>query len=132
MDDPVVVSLVVSGVGMLVLFLALAFLYGLMYLMTAFIQDRSEPETQKQDTAGGEREARGERQKVGGREQEVGSEKRRMAVIGVALARAELEMNSIDASDVKVTPSGWRALHQRRQLTLNTTMEMRTRTRRRR
>ena len=67
MDDPVVVSLVVSGIGMLVLFLALAFLYGLMYLMTTFIKDRPELEMGKQVS-----------EKAGGREQE--AERRSQAV----------------------------------------------------
>jgi Na+-transporting methylmalonyl-CoA/oxaloacetate decarboxylase gamma subunit len=118
-DDPVVVSLFVSGLGMLVLFLALAFLYGLMYLMTTFIKDRPELEMGKQRS-----------EKAGGRKQETGGEKRRIAAIGVALARAELEMSGVDVSDVEVTPRGWRALHHRRQLTLNTTMGTRTRMRR--
>jgi Na+-transporting methylmalonyl-CoA/oxaloacetate decarboxylase gamma subunit len=34
MDNPLVISLAVTGVGMLMLFLALAVLCGLMYLMT--------------------------------------------------------------------------------------------------
>jgi Na+-transporting methylmalonyl-CoA/oxaloacetate decarboxylase gamma subunit len=126
MDNPVVVSLVVSGIGMLMLFVALALLYGLMYLMTAFIKDRPEPEMGKRGS-----EKAGDRgQEERGGERKLGGEKRRVAVIGVALARAELEKSSVDMSDGKMTPSGWRALHQRRQLTLNTTMEMRTRTRR--
>ena len=126
MDDPVVVSLVVSGIGMLVLFLALAFLYGLMYLMTMFIKDRPELEMGKQ----GSEKAGGRKQEAGGGAQKPGSEKWRMAAIGVALARAELEMSGFDASDLEATPRGWRTLHHRRQLTLNTTMGVRTRTRR--
>jgi hypothetical protein len=126
MDDPVVISLVVSGIGMLVLFLALAFLYGLMYLMTAFIRDRPEPEIGKQG-----REKTGDgRQESGGGAQVPGGEKRRIAAIGVAMARAELEMSGVEAPAVEAASRGWRALHRRRQLTLNTTMEMRTRSRR--
>jgi len=119
MDDPVVISLVVSGIGMLVLFLALTFLYGLMYLMTAFIRDRPEPEMGKQG-----------RERAGSGAQMPGGERRRVAVIGVAMARAELEMSGIESPDAKAASSGWRALHRRRQLTLNTTMEVRTRSRR--
>jgi len=44
MENPLVISLIVSGIGMLMLFLALAFLYVLMYLMTTFLNDR-QPET---------------------------------------------------------------------------------------
>jgi hypothetical protein len=116
MDDPVVVSLWVSGIGMLVLFLALAFLYGLMSLMTRFIKDRPEPDVRKQ----GREEAGSRNQGAGGGVQKPGREKWRVAAIGVALARAELEMSGVDVSDVKATPRGWRTLHHRRQLTLNT------------
>jgi Na+-transporting methylmalonyl-CoA/oxaloacetate decarboxylase gamma subunit len=116
MDDPVVVSLWVSGIGMLVLFLALAFLYGLMSLMTRFIKDRPEPDVRKQESE----EARSRNQEAGGEAQKPGGEKWRMAVIGVALARAELEMSGIDVSGEKATSRGWRTLHHQRQLTLNT------------
>jgi Na+-transporting methylmalonyl-CoA/oxaloacetate decarboxylase gamma subunit len=126
MDDPVVVSLVVSGVGMLMLFLALAFLYGLMYLMTTFIKDRPELDVGKQ----GRERAGGMKQDAGGGAQVPGEEEQRVAVIGVALARAELEMSGVGTPDVKATSRGWQALHRRRQLTLNTTMELRARMRR--
>jgi Na+-transporting methylmalonyl-CoA/oxaloacetate decarboxylase gamma subunit len=116
MDDPVVISLLVSGIGMLVLFLALAFLYGLMSLMTRFIKDRPEPSVRKQ----GSEEAGNRNQEAGGRAQKPGGEKWRIAAIGVALARAEIEMSGVDVADAKATPRGWRALHHRRQLTLNT------------
>ncbi len=105
MDNPVTISLVVSGVGMLMLFLALALLYGLMYLMTALIKDRPE---------------------AGGKRQKAGSGKRRAAVIAVALARAEQErvippsvppIGGEERGGGKV--SAWRTLHQQRQLTLN-------------
>ena len=117
MDNPIIISLVVSGIGMLMLFLALVFLYGLMYLMTTLIKDRPE--------AGA-----GERDKVGVWEappnrvgtEEQGAMRRRAAVIAVALARAEQEQVIPPA----VPPMGgegavncWRALHHQRQLTLN-------------
>jgi len=70
MDNPVNISLVVSGIGMLMLFLALAFLYGLMYLMTALVKDRPGVEAE-------EREARGRRQGAGNRRQGAGSGGRR-------------------------------------------------------
>jgi Na+-transporting methylmalonyl-CoA/oxaloacetate decarboxylase gamma subunit len=109
MDSPVTISLVVSGVGMLMLFLALAILYGLMYLMTALIKDRPEAGTGGQGGRGAE-------------EQEAGSRKRQAAVIGVALARAEQELSPIGALRVEGAEDGisaWRMLHHQRQLALN-------------
>ena len=108
MDNPIIISLVVSGIGMLMLFLALTLLYGLMYLMTTFIKDRADE--QEQGAAGEGQEAK--------------SGRLRAAVIGVALARAEQEL----AAPPSVPPNGgeegavssWRAFHQQRQLTRNT------------
>ncbi len=100
MDDPVVISLVVTGIGMLMLFLALAFLCGLMYLMTAFIKDRPRSRAGEQRGKGAE-------------------EKRRVAAIAVALARAEQELASIGAPSAEGPVSAWQAFHHQRQLTLN-------------
>ena len=122
MDDPLTISLVVTGIGMLMLFLALAVLYGLMVLMTrmtdirGLIKERPEAETGEQGSKG-----------AGGRRQEARDGKRRAAVIGVALARAERKLSeagapgaeeaasSWHASSWRVSP--WRALHHQRQLT---------------
>jgi hypothetical protein len=101
MNTPIVVSLVVSGIGMLMLFVALAVLYGLMVLMTRVtgthppVQDRPEP-------------------------QKMGSERRQAAVIGVALARAEQDLRPTGATEARETASAWRALHHQRRLTRNT------------
>jgi len=113
MDDPLTISLVVTGIGMLMLFLALALLYGLMVLMTrmtdvrGLIKEQPEAET-------------GEQGSRGAREQEL--VKWRAAVIGVALARAEQQLSEVSAlgaeeaaSSWRVSP--WRALHHQRQLT---------------
>ena len=111
MDNPFVISLVVSGVGMLMLFLALAFLYGLMYLMTALIKDRHETE----EIESGERATGSE-----GQESEI--RKLRAAAIAVALARAEQDLSPVGAPGAlgaEEMVSGWRALHHQRQLGLN-------------
>jgi len=117
MDNPIVISLVVSGIGMLMLFLALAFLYGLMYLMTTLIKDRpgvEEKGSMGEDVCGS----------VGADEQR--AMRWRAAVIGVALARAEQErvvppsvppIGGEERGRGVVSP--WRALHHQRQLTLN-------------
>ncbi|MEE9617936.1 MAG: hypothetical protein V3T90_13160 [Anaerolineae bacterium] len=125
MDSPVTISLVVSGIGMLMLFLALTLLCGLMYLMTALIKDRPEAGIGGQGSRGaGEQGSRGagEQRSKGAEEQEAGSRKRQAAVIGVALARAEQELSPIDALRVEGAEDGvsaWRMLHHQRQLTLN-------------
>ena len=98
MQDPLSTSLVVTGVGMLALFVALALLCALMYLMTTFIKDppvatvklTKEP----LPAPGGALRA---------------------AAIAVALARAEQEQAS-SAPPLDETPSAWRALHHQRQL----------------
>ncbi len=117
MDNPVTISLVVSGVGMLMLFLALTLLCGLMYLMTALIKDRPEAGIGEQGSRGA-----GEQRSRGAEEQEAGSRKRQAAVIAVALARAEQELSPIGALGVEGAEeeiSAWRMLHHQRQLTLN-------------
>ena len=96
MDSPIVISLVVSGIGMLMLFLALAFLCGLMYLMTAAVRDKP---------AGGVEEHENRDMRL------------RAAAIGVALARAEQKMITIGALEEGKAVSGWRMLHHQRQLT---------------
>ena len=112
MDSPLVVSLVVTGIGMLMLFLALAFLCGLMYLMTAVIRDRPEGGTGEYGGVEG-----GECGSVGVEERR--AMRRKAAVIGVALARAEQELSTIGAPETGAAFSAWRTLHHQRQLTLN-------------
>jgi len=98
MDNRLIVSLIVSGIGMLMLFLALVILYGLMSLMTALIKDRTGAQAQ------------GARIRV-----------RQAAVIAVALARAELDLGPIGAPSVEEAAgvSAWWALHHQRQLARN-------------
>jgi Na+-transporting methylmalonyl-CoA/oxaloacetate decarboxylase gamma subunit len=115
MDNPLVISLAVTGVGMLMLFLALAVLYGLMYLMTWMTNIRAP--TEEWPEAGAE----GQRSRGAGEQEEM---RRRAAVIAVVLARAELELGSMGAPGAegvagpwRVSP--WRALHHQRQLTRN-------------
>ena len=122
MDHPLTTSLVVSGIGMLLLFAALAFLCGLMYLMTAFIKDR--PEAEEQETEGEKQEVSSDsspRSAAKGEKRETRLKAQRAAAIAVALARAELELGSISApgADEAGDLSAWRALHQQRQLSLN-------------
>ena len=102
MDDPLTISLVVTGIGMLALFVALALLYGLMYLMTAVIKDRPEKEAEAEAVDRGADEERANRL--------------RAAIVGVALARAEREMSVAPAPEEKETVSPWRAFHHHRQL----------------
>jgi Na+-transporting methylmalonyl-CoA/oxaloacetate decarboxylase gamma subunit len=103
-DHDLVTSLTVAGIGMVVLFLALTFLYGLMYLMTVFIKDRSKVGKEGQKS----REAIG-----------LTAMRQRAAVIAVALASAEHELSTDSAPTVKETVSAWRVLHHDYQLMLN-------------
>jgi Na+-transporting methylmalonyl-CoA/oxaloacetate decarboxylase gamma subunit len=99
MQDPLSTSLVVTGIGMLVLFVALALLCGLMYLMTALIKDRP-PDTVPEEKSRPEAALRA-------------------ALIAVALARAEGEMSPASAPPAHEASSAWRTLHHQRQLTRN-------------
>lgn len=118
MDNPLVVSLIVTGIGMAMLFLALAILYGLMVLMTGVIRDRgagsSDQGSGSSDQGLGSRE-QGERGEAAGGERA----RWRAGVIGVALARAEQELDAGGLPGPAGTASAWRALHQQRQLTLS-------------
>jgi biopolymer transport protein ExbB/TolQ len=140
MDNPLVISLVVTGIGMLMLFLALAILYGLMYLMTrmtnirAVVKDRPEAGAAEEGSRGaGEQGSRGAEEQRSKRAEEQRSKRaeeervmrRRAAAIAVALARAERELGHIGtpgAEETTASPwrvSAWRALHHQRQLTRN-------------
>jgi Na+-transporting methylmalonyl-CoA/oxaloacetate decarboxylase gamma subunit len=100
MTNPLVAALTVSGIGMLMLFVAMGLLYGLMYGMTALIKD--------------DRPASPNR---GGDPTSSPRETQIAAAIAVALARAEREMSTADAPQVKETNSAWWRLHHQRQLT---------------
>jgi Na+-transporting methylmalonyl-CoA/oxaloacetate decarboxylase gamma subunit len=108
MQDPLTISLFISGVGMLMLFVALGFLYGLMYLLTEYIKDRPEPQADDQPAMA---------------ERPVSESGRRTAaVIAVALARAEQAQRSLDAlepSRAGGPASLWWMSHHQRQLTQN-------------
>ncbi len=99
MDNPVIISLVISGIGMLMLFVALTILYGLMYLLIWATTERAPEESVGEVECGS-----------------VGVEERRAAVIAVALARAEQEQSVVGAVETGEAVSAWRALHHQRQL----------------
>ncbi len=112
MENLFVVSLVVSGLGMLLLFLALAILYGLIYLMTTVLRDPSAAPVH----AGSE-----EQTVRGGKEATY-----RAAAIAVALACARQEPSPIGmpaasegtgADAQRLEASAWWTLHHDRQLT---------------
>ena len=107
MENLVVNSLVVSGLGMLLLFFVLALLYALMYLMTAVLKDPAStpghPAQEEQRAPGGE------------------EAKYRAAVIAIALARAGQELRSVGTpltGEIVGTESisPWWTFHHDRQL----------------
>ena len=111
MDSPLTLALTISGIGLLVLFAALVFLYVLMYAMTALIKDRPiEKEEEPAPTVETDESA--------------SPPARRAAVIAVALARAELESSPASPLPAEVGSSPWGQYHRRRLLDLN----LRTRT----
>jgi len=105
MDNPLTTALVVSGIGLLMLFAALAFLYGLIYAMTAIIKDR--PDVEKKESA-----------PAAGADRGTARAKRRVAVVAVALARAELESSQASSPEAEVGISPWGQYHRYRLLGL--------------
>ena len=113
MDNPLTTALVVSGIGLLLLFAALAFLYGLIYAMTAFIKDRPEVEVEGPPPAAGvDRGAAGV--------------KSRVAVVAVARARAESESGPANSPEAEIGIGPWGQYHRHRQL--GRTLRVRART----
>ena len=102
MNNPLHTSLVVTGIGMLALFLALFLLYGLMYLMTTVLKDRPSRVISPAET-----------------EEELAdhdNERLVAAAIAIALARAELELMGATIPTPGVGASAWRTLHHQRHL----------------
>lgn len=93
--------MIVTGIGMLVLFLALALLYGLMYVLTEFIRDP--PRSQVADMPGAGVDAQREL-------------RRRAAVMAVALARAEHEESALGPLQAQERFSPWRTHHHQSRL----------------
>ena len=106
MDSPLTLALTISGIGLLVLFAALAFLYVLMYAMTALIKDR--PDVKWEEPA-----------PTVETDESAPPAARRAAVIAVALARAELEQSPAGPLSAEVGGSPWGQYHRRRLLDLN-------------
>jgi hypothetical protein len=106
MEEPLAVALVISAIGMTLLFLSLVLFYGLLSLLTSV--------TQKRATSGAspEAEAAGEPETM-----------LRAAAIAVAMARAEAEPGPSPAGSratVGIADRGqispWWALHHQRQM----------------
>lgn len=117
MDNSLLTALVISVVGMTLLFLSLVVFYGLLALLAAVVKDPSPPTEQ---AAG--REATGDGKGVGGQEDAV----LRAAAVAIALARAEAEKGSGPAAVVASEEaaadqpvSAWWSLHHQRQITAN-------------
>ena len=111
MQDPLRISLIVTGIGMAALFLALFVLYCLMYLMTALLRDQPPKTTVPTETD----------------ESQAGLDTARLtaAAIAVALARAETDLIETLASTPSSKHSHWRALHRQRQLSSRLTKRKR-------
>ena len=108
MDNALTTALLITVIGMTLLFGSLLLFYGLLSLLTATVKDR--PSTTAQSTE----------EKEGARQHEMSL---RAAAIAIALARAEAEQRSGPpaVSGEVQSPSGivspWWTLHHQRQLT---------------
>src|SRR5512143_3655498 len=99
-------ALAISGIGLLLLFAALAFLYGLIYALTTLIKDR--PAAQREEPM-----------PIVEADEEMARSARQAAVIAVALARAELESRPVGSPPAEAGSSPWRQYHHQRLLNLN-------------
>lgn len=106
MENPLTTALVVSGIGLLLLFAALAFLYGVIYAMTALIKDR--PKVEQEEPA-----------PAAVADGSAAHTKRRIAVVAVALARAELESSPANPLETEAGIGPWGQYHRYRLLGLN-------------
>jgi Na+-transporting methylmalonyl-CoA/oxaloacetate decarboxylase gamma subunit len=97
MENPLATSLIVTGIGMAMLFAAMALLYGLMLALTALIKEREGRGAAQPEAAG----------EPGGD----GETKRKVAAITVALARAELERGAHAPPRARHGASPWRQVH---------------------
>jgi hypothetical protein len=118
LDDSLLTALIISVVGMTLLFLALVFFYGLLALLAAVFKDR--PSTSTKQAAG--KEGTGDGQGLDGQEVAM----LRAAVVAVTLARAEAEEYSgpgavADSEDsaADLPVSAWWSLHHQRQVITN-------------
>ena len=111
MTGSIGISLGITAIGMTLLFLALAFFYGLLSFMTAVMQERRAPSLSGLQAAEG-------LQPAGAGEGDPGEARRRAAAIAVALARAEAAVTNSPA--VPAGPqeanqvSAWWSLHHQR------------------
>jgi len=117
MEDPVITSLVIAGIGVPMLFLALAMLCGLMYALTALTRERRGEGKREGKEGYKEGEEQGYKREAG--EQDLA--RQRAAIVGVALARAEAEGGRPSRPEAKEAPSPgrvspWWTLHHQRQL----------------
>ena len=109
MDDSLVTALIISAIGMTLLFLSLILFYGIISLLTAVTRDRSAPSPGRTDSAEEQGDAPADRPL-------------RAAAIAIALARAEAEGEagkasvslSLASGDRDVTP--WWSLHHQHRL----------------
>ena len=105
MNSDLTTALVVSGVGLLMLVAALAILYGLIYAMTALIKDQPEVKVKEPPPAVGADARPSDAQA-------------RVAVLAVALARAELESSPVNPPEAGASPSPWEQYYRHRRLSL--------------
>jgi hypothetical protein len=118
LENSLLAALVISVVGMTLLFLFLVFFYGLLALLAAVFKDR--PSSATEQAAG--MEGVGDGEGTDGQEDAV----LRAAVVAVALARAEAEVYSGPGAVVVseeaadgLSVSAWWSLHHQRQITTN-------------
>jgi hypothetical protein len=119
LDNSLLTALIISVVGMTLLFLSLILFYGLLLLLASIFKDK--PSSHPQQVVVGEDPGNGDG--------EPEDERVRAAIVAVSLARAEVE--AVTRTAVMVAPEGtaagqpasaWWSLHHQRQITTNPDM----------
>jgi hypothetical protein len=118
LDNSLLAALIISVVGMTLLFLFLVFFYGLLALLAAVLKDRPSSTTEQ----AARNEETGDGKGLDGQEDAV----LRAALVAVALARAEAEeyaspgvMADSEKAAGDSPVSAWWSLHHQRQITTN-------------
>lgn len=101
MANPLITSLQVVGIGMVLLFIFLGALAGLVYWMTSVIK-----EPKQEEAAEAEPPEKADQSSV----------KKRVAVIAVALARAQVEMSSYSLPEEEDRFNSWREFYRFHQM----------------
>jgi sodium pump decarboxylase gamma subunit len=114
MDNPLIFALKISGIGIVVLLLVLTVLAGVVSLMTKFIVEKPEKESDSDEEEVAEIEAADSSDKE--------SKLETVAAIALALYRAQTEIQTNESSAPAGEINSWRQFNLQRRLTQSSTI----------